>query len=73
MSAVAVVYSQRAPHAYSSTESVVALDPSSEVIAVAQEHARKDPLLLQPGRLEYRNYSIEDLPLPNHPWINLTS
>lgn len=44
------------------TESVLALDPSSEVIAVAQEHARQDPLLLQPGRLEYRNTSIEGLP-----------
>ncbi|KAL2040983.1 hypothetical protein N7G274_006441 [Stereocaulon virgatum] len=50
-----------------STESVVALDPSSEVITVAQEHARKDPLLLQPGRLEYRNYSVEDLSHPQSP------
>ena len=47
-----------------STESVLALDPSSEVIAVAREHARQDPLLLQPGRLEYGNKSIEDLPNP---------
>lgn len=44
------------------TESVLALDPSTEVIAVAQEHARQDPLLLQPGRLEYRNTSLEGLP-----------
>ncbi|KAK4695518.1 hypothetical protein P7C71_g2252, partial [Lecanoromycetidae sp. Uapishka_2] len=43
------------------TESVLALDPSIEVITVAQEHARQDPLLLQPGRLEYRNTSIEGL------------
>ncbi|KAL2055474.1 hypothetical protein ABVK25_004282 [Lepraria finkii] len=47
-----------------STESVLALDPSSEVIAVAREHAQQDPLLLQPGRLEYGNKSIEDLPTP---------
>lgn len=44
------------------TESVLALDPSTEVIVVAQEHARQDPLLLQPGKLEYRNTSIEGLP-----------
>jgi len=44
------------------TESVLALDPSTGVIAVAQEHARQDPRLQQPGRLEYRNTSIEGLP-----------
>ncbi|MCJ1274844.1 Hexaprenyldihydroxybenzoate methyltransferase, mitochondrial [Puttea exsequens] len=43
------------------TESVLAIDPSREVIAVAQEHARQDPLLLQPKRLTYRNTSVEVL------------
>ena len=46
------------------TESVFGLDPSSEVIAIAREHARQDPLLFEPGRLQYRNESIEDLPKP---------
>ena len=48
-----------------STESVTAIDPSSEVITIAQAHARQDPLLLQPGRLHYLNKSIEDLSPPN--------
>jgi len=46
------------------TEVVNGIDPSNEVISVAKEHARQDPLLLEPGRLEYRNQSIEDLTLP---------
>ena len=45
-------------------EKVIGIDPSSEVIAVAKEHARRDPLLWEPGRLEYRNQSIENLPVP---------
>lgn len=46
------------------TEKVIGIDPSNEVIAVAQEHSRQDPQLWQPGRLEYRNLSIENMPLP---------
>ncbi|MCJ1458260.1 Hexaprenyldihydroxybenzoate methyltransferase, mitochondrial [Mycoblastus sanguinarius] len=45
-------------------ESVLAIDPSSEVIEVAKTHARQDPLLLEPGRLEYENKSVEDIPIP---------
>nr|POE74626.1 ubiquinone biosynthesis o-methyltransferase, mitochondrial [Quercus suber] len=45
----------------STTESVTAIDPTPEVIAVAQRHQRTDPLLMQPGRLTYLNTSIEDL------------
>ena len=54
------------------TESVLALDPSTEVINVAQEHARRDPLLEQPGRLEYRNSSIENLP-PGEPQFDVVT
>ena len=46
------------------TESVLAIDPSSEVIKVARKHAKHDPLLQQPGRLAYENQSIEDLAKP---------
>lgn len=46
------------------TEKVIGIDPSNEVISIAKEHARQDPLLLEPGRLEYRNQSIEDLTVP---------
>ena len=48
----------------SQAEKVIGIDPSSEIIAVAQEHARRDPLLWESGRLEYRNESIESLPVP---------
>lgn len=44
------------------TESVVAIDPSPEVLAIAKAHAKRDPGLR--GKLEYRNTSIEGLPLP---------
>ncbi|KAL9582452.1 MAG: hypothetical protein Q9212_003288 [Teloschistes hypoglaucus] len=44
-----------------STASVTAIDPSVEVVAVARQHARRDPLLQEPGRLEYLNNGIEDL------------
>lgn len=47
-----------------STASVTAVDPSVEVVAVARQHARRDPLLQEPGRLEYLNQGIEDLPVP---------
>lgn len=49
------------------TESVLAVDPSNGVIAVAKEHAKRDPLLLKPGRLKYQNKSIEDLAIPRSP------
>lgn len=44
------------------TASVTAIDPTPEVIAVAKRHQRQDPRLLEPGRLEYKNIAIEDLP-----------
>lgn len=43
------------------TSSVTAIDPTPEVIKVAKEHQRADPLLSQPGRLKYVNCAIEDL------------
>ncbi|KAL8695135.1 MAG: hypothetical protein Q9218_000303 [Villophora microphyllina] len=46
------------------TASVMAIDPSTEVIAIARQHARRDPLLQEPGRLEYLNRGIEDLVIP---------
>ena len=46
------------------TESVTALDPTPEVLKVAEEHARQDPMLHGTGRLRYLNKSIEDLPVP---------
>lgn len=49
------------------TESVLAIDPSSEVISIAKAHARHDPLLLQSNRLNYKNVSIEDLESPTSP------
>ncbi|MCJ1484195.1 Hexaprenyldihydroxybenzoate methyltransferase, mitochondrial [Schaereria dolodes] len=48
----------------SSTASVTGVDPSIEVLKVAREHARQDPLLHCSGRLQYFNKSIEDLPTP---------
>lgn len=47
-----------------STASVTAIDPSGDVLRVAREHAREDPVLQQPGRLRYLNTSIEDLSIP---------
>lgn len=43
------------------TQSVTAIDPTSEVIEVAKHHQRQDPLLLERGRLNYINTSIEEL------------
>ena len=51
----------------SSTASVTAIDPSSDVLKVARDHARQDPLLHNTGRLKYLNTSIEDLPIPKSP------
>jgi len=42
--------------------SVTGVDPSSEVLAIAKEHARRDPNLWETGRLSYLNCGIEDLP-----------
>ena len=49
------------------TASVTAIDPTPEVIAVARKHQRLDPLLLQPGRLTYKQIPLEDLPKPAAP------
>ncbi|KAF2110574.1 hexaprenyldihydroxybenzoate methyltransferase mitochondrial precursor [Lophiotrema nucula] len=46
------------------TASVTAIDPTPEVLKVAELHQRRDPLLKQPGRLTYLNKSIEQLPIP---------
>lgn len=41
--------------------SVTGIDPSKEVIAVAREHARQDPIFQQQdGKLEYLHTSVED-------------
>lgn len=48
----------------STTKSVTGIDPSREVINVAEAHARQDPILQEPGRLEYLNISIEELLVP---------
>jgi polyprenyldihydroxybenzoate methyltransferase/3-demethylubiquinol 3-O-methyltransferase len=49
------------------TRSVTAVDPTPEVINVAKRHQRTDPLLLQPGRLDYQNIPVESLPLAAEP------
>ena len=58
------------------TASVTAIDPSAEVLAVAREHVRRDPLLLQPQqlscgdgfnpspKLKYLHTTVEELPVP---------
>lgn len=50
----------RLPH----TARVTAIDPSGEVIEVARQHTRRDPILQEPGRLEYHNKAVEDLEVP---------
>ncbi|MCJ1472191.1 Hexaprenyldihydroxybenzoate methyltransferase, mitochondrial [Lambiella insularis] len=47
-----------------STAHVTGIDPSAEVIKVALEHARQDPMLHGSERLQYLNKSIEDMPIP---------
>src|SRR5690242_20397899 len=47
------------------TQSVTAIDPTPGVLKIAEAHKRRDPLLMQPGRLNYINTSIEELPRPN--------
>ena len=49
------------------THSVTAIDPTPEVIRIAQEHARQDPFIYGTGRLEYLNNSIEQLAVPTSP------
>ena len=49
----------------SSTAHVTAIDPSSEVLEVAKYHARRDPALMEPNRLMYRNAAIEALQIPD--------
>ncbi|KAF2706277.1 hexaprenyldihydroxybenzoate methyltransferase mitochondrial precursor [Pleomassaria siparia CBS 279.74] len=49
------------------TQSVTAIDPTPEVLKIADAHRRRDPTLLIDGRLTYLNQSIEDLALPTSP------
>ncbi|KAH7036784.1 hexaprenyldihydroxybenzoate methyltransferase [Macrophomina phaseolina] len=44
------------------TVSVLGIDPTPEVLAVAEAHKRQDPLLMEQGRLTYKNIAIEQLP-----------
>jgi ubiquinone biosynthesis O-methyltransferase len=43
------------------TASVTAIDPSPEVLKIAEAHKRRDPLLATTGKLTYLNMGIEDL------------
>lgn len=49
------------------TAHVTAVDPSSDVIEVAKQHARRDPLLQKPERLTYLNKGLENLDVPEQP------
>lgn len=49
------------------THSVTAIDPTPGVLKIAEAHKRRDPALMQPGKLTYLNTSIEDLALPATP------
>ncbi|KAF2800178.1 hexaprenyldihydroxybenzoate methyltransferase mitochondrial precursor [Melanomma pulvis-pyrius CBS 109.77] len=49
------------------TLSVTAIDPTPEVLKIAEAHRRRDPTLLVDGRLTYLNQSIEDLTPPTSP------
>jgi ubiquinone biosynthesis O-methyltransferase len=53
----------RLPH----TESVTAIDPTPEVLKIAEAHKRRDPTLMAPGKLTYVNTSIEHLARPATP------
>ncbi|KAB8336895.1 hypothetical protein FH972_021202 [Carpinus fangiana] len=46
------------------TRRVTAIDPTPEVLAIAQAHARRDPALARTGKLQYWNKSIEQLSRP---------
>ena len=45
-----------------STRSVLAIDPTPSVLAIAKAHAKKDPALA--AKLSYRQTSIEELEIP---------
>ncbi|KAL9046791.1 MAG: hypothetical protein Q9214_000466 [Letrouitia sp. 1 TL-2023] len=47
------------------TAKVVGIDPSGAAVEAAKTHARQDPKLQEPGRLEYLNQPIESLSLPD--------
>ncbi|ORY12870.1 S-adenosyl-L-methionine-dependent methyltransferase [Clohesyomyces aquaticus] len=47
------------------TLSVTAIDPTPEVLKIAEGHRRRDPKLIEEGRLTYLNTSIEGLPVPS--------
>ncbi|KAF2874311.1 S-adenosyl-L-methionine-dependent methyltransferase [Massariosphaeria phaeospora] len=49
------------------TLSVTAIDPTPEVLKIAEGHKKRDPTLVQPGKLAYLNASIEELPVPDTP------
>lgn len=49
------------------TRSVTALDPSEEVLKIAEAHRRRDPVLTQDGRLTYLNHGIEGLERSRQP------
>ncbi|KAF2274102.1 hexaprenyldihydroxybenzoate methyltransferase mitochondrial precursor [Westerdykella ornata] len=49
------------------TASVTAIDPTPEVLRVAEAHKRRDPALMAPNKLTYLNKSIEELPVPSSP------
>ncbi|KAF2468627.1 ubiquinone biosynthesis O-methyltransferase [Lindgomyces ingoldianus] len=46
------------------TASVTAIDPTPDVLAIAEGHKRRDPALMTKGKLTYLNTSIEELPVP---------
>ena len=49
------------------TSSVTAIDPTPEVLKIAEAHKRRDPTIAAPGKLTYINTSIENLPRPASP------
>ncbi|KAK3209998.1 hypothetical protein GRF29_44g1307768 [Pseudopithomyces chartarum] len=49
------------------TLSVTAIDPTPEVLKIAEAHKRRDPTIAAPGKLTYINTSIENLPRPASP------
>jgi len=50
-----------------STASVTAIDPTPEVLKIAEGHKRRDPRLMEEGQLTYLHMSIEALPQPSSP------
>lgn len=44
---------------------MTAIDPTPEVLKIAEAHKRRDPTLCKQGRLTYLNKSIEDLEVPD--------